>query len=79
MYLQLTKVLSTAAGPTTSSSDKDSDCGTAEVIQVISAEHADCQSLHPAICLLEIPTSSSSSIFKSKSKANSKSSVGVLE
>ncbi len=78
VYLQLTKVLSTAARPTASSGD-DSDGGTAEVVQVISAEQADCDTLHPARCPLEMPTSSSSSLYKSKSKAKSKSSAGVLK
>ncbi len=49
VYLQLTKVLYTAAGPTASSGD-DSDDGTAEVVQVISAEHAECVSSCPASC-----------------------------
>ncbi len=57
VYLRLTKVLSTAAGPTSSSGDEDSDDGTAEVVQVISAEHADCESSFPASCPLEMPTS----------------------
>ncbi len=48
MYLQLTKVLSTAVGPTASSGDENSDDGTAEVVQVISAEQADCESSRPA-------------------------------
>ncbi len=78
VYLQLTKVLSTAAGPTASSGD-DSDDGTAEVVQVISAEHAECVSSCPVSCPPEIPTSSSSSLSKSKSKAKSKSSAGVLK
>ncbi len=64
VYLQLTKVLSTAARPTASSGDEDADDGTAEVVQVISAEHADCEYLCPASCPSEMPTSSSSSISK---------------
>ncbi len=48
VYLQLIKVLSTAAGPTASSGDKDFDDGTAEVVQVISAEQAGCESVCPA-------------------------------
>ncbi len=72
VHLQLTKVLSTAAGPTASFGDEDSDDGTAEVVQVISAEL-------PASYPLEMPISSSSSIPKSKSKAKSKSSVGALK
>ncbi len=79
VYLQLTKVLSTAAGPTASSGDEDTDDGTAGVVQVISAEHAECESLHPESCPPEMPTSSSSSISKSKSKVKSKSSAGVLK
>ncbi len=78
MYLQLTKVLSTVARHTASSGDEDSDDGTAEVVQVISAEQADCESSCPASCPLEMLTSSSSSIPKSKSKAKSKSSAGAL-
>ncbi len=79
MYLQLTKVLSTAAGPIASCGDEDSDDGTAEVVQVISAEQADCESSRPASCPPEMPTSSSSSIPKSKSKGKSKSSGGALK
>ncbi len=79
MYLQLTKVLSIAAGPTASSGDEDSNDGTAEVVQVISAEHADCDTLLPESCSSEMPTSSRSSISKSKSKSKSKSSAGVLK
>ncbi len=78
MYLQLTKVLSTAVGPTASSGD-DSDDGTAEVVQVMSAEHVECESSHPVSCPPEMPTSSSSSLSKSKSIAKSKSSAGVLK
>ncbi len=79
VYLQLTKVLSTAAGPTASSGDEDSDDGTAEVVQVISAEQADCESSCPQSCPPEMPTSSSSSIPKSKSKGKSKSHAGALK
>ncbi len=45
MYLQLSKVFSSAARPIASSGD-DSDDGTAEVVQVISAEHVECESSH---------------------------------
>ncbi len=79
LYLQLTKVLSTAAGPTASSGEDNSDDGTAEVAQVISVEHADCESSCPASCHLEMPTFSSSSISKSKSKSKSNLSAGVLK
>ncbi len=73
MYLQLTKVLSTAVGPTASSGDEDSDDCTAEVVQ------ADCESSCPASCPPEMPTSSSSSIPKSKSKTKSGLSAGALK